>query len=207
MSNPNDLLSQKLWHYLNQGRTLNDIIMRATHWMTYFDLSKLNLKLMYWKHSNHDGNGNRCAKVALRTTCIKNVKFKIIIKIRIGCQYVGYFYYSQNLNWAAQNLWLGRMRPEGRGLDIADLNLLLRCFNVKIFEITNLHTDSFFVFQPLWRSFRNFNNFGWKAPCWSNYIFINIHKSTQTSLVLWVFNTFTAQFLHTHYCIIFTPCT
>jgi len=50
--------------------------------------------------------------VALRTTCIKNVKFKII-KIRTGCQYVGYFYYSENLNWAAQNLELGRMRAAG----------------------------------------------------------------------------------------------
>jgi len=29
MSNPNGLLSQKLYHYLNQGRTLNDISMRA----------------------------------------------------------------------------------------------------------------------------------------------------------------------------------
>jgi len=38
--------------------------------------------------------------VALRITCIKNVKFKII-KIKIGCQYVGYLYYSKNLNWAA----------------------------------------------------------------------------------------------------------
>jgi len=59
--------------------------------------------------------------MALRTTCIKNVKFKII-KIRIGCQYVGYFYYSENLNWAAQNLRLGRMPPDGRGLDIAELD-------------------------------------------------------------------------------------
>jgi len=59
--------------------------------------------------------------VALRTTCIKNVKFKII-KIRTGCQYVGYFYYSENLNWAAQNLRLGRMRPEALGLDIAGLD-------------------------------------------------------------------------------------
>jgi len=54
--------------------------------------------------------------VALRTTCIKNVKFKII-KIRTSCQYEGFFYYSENLNWAAQNLRLGR------GLDTADLNL------------------------------------------------------------------------------------
>jgi len=50
--------------------------------------------------------------MALKTTCIKNVKLKII-KIRTGCQYVGYLYYSENLNWAAQSLLLGH------GLDIA----------------------------------------------------------------------------------------
>jgi len=54
-------------------------------------------------------------KRALRTTCIKNFKFKII-KLRTGCQYLGYFYYSVNLNWAAQNIQLGRMWPAGRGL-------------------------------------------------------------------------------------------
>jgi len=42
MSNWNCLLSQKC-HNLNQGPTLNDILMRATYWMTYFDLGKLNL--------------------------------------------------------------------------------------------------------------------------------------------------------------------
>jgi len=31
-------------------------------------------------------------------------------------------YYSENLNWAAQNLRLSRMRPAGRGLDIADFD-------------------------------------------------------------------------------------
>jgi len=36
---------------------------------------------------------------SLRTTWIKNVKFKII-KITTGCQYVGYLFYSENLNWA-----------------------------------------------------------------------------------------------------------
>jgi len=41
--------------------------------------------------------------VALRTTCIKNVKFKIITT-RTGCQYVGYFNYSVSLNWATQTL-------------------------------------------------------------------------------------------------------
>jgi len=47
-------------------------------------------------------------------TYIKNVKFKVI-KIRKGSQYVRYFNYSANLNWAAQNL------RQGRGLDIAGL--------------------------------------------------------------------------------------
>jgi len=37
------------------------------------------------------------------------------MKIRTGCQYVGYFHYSEHLNWVAQNLRLGR------GLDIAVL--------------------------------------------------------------------------------------
>ena len=40
-----------------------------------------------------------------------------IIKIRAGCQYIEYIYYSENLNWAAQNLRLGR------GLDIAALSI------------------------------------------------------------------------------------
>jgi len=34
MSNRNCLLSQKLYHYVNQGRTLNDILMRAAHSLT-----------------------------------------------------------------------------------------------------------------------------------------------------------------------------
>jgi len=69
--------------------------------------------------------------VALRTTCIKNVKFKIT-KIRKGWQYVGYFYYSENLNRAAQNLRLGRMRPDGRGLDIAGLVHNQMCHTQKL---------------------------------------------------------------------------
>ena len=62
----------------------------------------------------------RCDKVALRATWIKNVRFKII-RIRTGCHYVGYFYYSENLNWAAPNLQLSR------GLDIAGLSFLSGC--------------------------------------------------------------------------------
>jgi len=52
---------------------------------------------------------------------MKNVKFKFI-KTATGCHYVGYFCYCENLNWAAQNPRLGRMRPTGRGLDMADLS-------------------------------------------------------------------------------------
>jgi len=62
--------------------------------------------------TNPNGNVNRGDKAAMRTTCNKNIKFKIIKK-RTSYQYVGYFYYSENLNWAAQNLRLGRMRPAG----------------------------------------------------------------------------------------------
>jgi len=43
MSNPNGLLSQILCHYLNQGPSLNDALMRAAHSMSYFDLSQLDL--------------------------------------------------------------------------------------------------------------------------------------------------------------------
>ena len=59
--------------------------------------------------------------MALRTTCIKVVKFKII-KIRTGWQCVGYFYYNEHLHWVARNLRLGGMRPAGPGLDITDLS-------------------------------------------------------------------------------------
>jgi len=67
-------------------------------------------------------------KVALRTTYIKNVKFKII-KARTGCQYVlfvGYFYYSENLNWVAQNL------RQGHGLNIGGLELGLHVLLLQV---------------------------------------------------------------------------
>jgi len=57
-------------------------------------------------------------KVVLRTTCNKNVKFKIL-KTRTSCQYIGYVFYSENLNWAAQNLRLGRK------LDIAGFDVFI----------------------------------------------------------------------------------
>ena len=59
-------------------------------------------------------------KVALRTTCIKNVKFKIIKKDRLSV--VRILLLQRNLKWAARNLRLGRMRPAGSWLDIADLD-------------------------------------------------------------------------------------
>ena len=131
MSSPNGLLSQTLCHYLNQGRTLNNILMRVAHWMAYFEFNKLNLlKLMSWKRSNPNCTGNRRDKVAPRTTWNKNVKFKIV-KIRTSCQYEGYFFYSENLNWAAQNLRLGR------GLDIADLEWMLLLLNTNCGVIKN----------------------------------------------------------------------
>jgi len=69
-----------------QGPTLNEILMRAAHCMTYFDLANyIKLKLMHWKRSNPNYNGNRRDKVALRKTCIKTVNFKII-KTRTGCR-------------------------------------------------------------------------------------------------------------------------
>ena len=43
ISNANGLLSHKLCYYLIQGSTLNDILMRAAHSMSYFNLSQLNL--------------------------------------------------------------------------------------------------------------------------------------------------------------------
>jgi len=64
------------------------------------------------KGLNPNCKGNKRDKVALMTTSFKNVKFKVI-KIGAGCQYVGWFYYSQNLKWAAQTLRLGRMGPAG----------------------------------------------------------------------------------------------
>ena len=71
---------------------------------------------MSWKPSNPNCNGNRRDKVALRTSCNKNVKFKIV-KTRTSC-HVGCFWCSENLYGAAQNLRLGRR------LDIAGLELV-----------------------------------------------------------------------------------
>jgi len=62
--------------------------------------------------SKPNNNGNRRGKVALSNTCIKNVKVEII-KIRTDCLYVGNFYYSENLNWGAQNPRLGRILAAG----------------------------------------------------------------------------------------------
>jgi len=43
MSTANGLLNQKVCHYLDQGHTLNDILLRTARCMTCFDLNSLNL--------------------------------------------------------------------------------------------------------------------------------------------------------------------
>ena len=52
------------------------ILTRAAHWMAYY-WGQQNVRIL-------NCNGNRRNKVVLRTTCIKNVKFKII-KTRVSC--------------------------------------------------------------------------------------------------------------------------
>jgi len=75
---------------------------------------------MYFKRLNLKCNGNRRDKVASTTTCINNVKFKII-KITT-CQKKGSFiYYSENLPWTARKTRLSPMGPAGPGLDIAGI--------------------------------------------------------------------------------------
>ena len=79
------LTGQKLCHCLNQGSTLKDILMKSAHWMAYFDLSKLNLTYTnVMKALKSKMRWCRCDTVALRTTCVKNVKFKIIKKDRLS---------------------------------------------------------------------------------------------------------------------------
>ena len=89
---------------------------------------------------NPNCNGHRHDKVALRATCIKNVKLKII-KTRTGCQYVGYFYYSENLNWAAQNPRLGRLTAVGHSCfrQILALVQCLPCLLILKFIIQHSH--------------------------------------------------------------------
>jgi len=41
MSNPNDLLSKTLRHYLNQSHIMSGIVVWPAYWMAYVDLSKL----------------------------------------------------------------------------------------------------------------------------------------------------------------------
>ena len=69
------------------------LLLRVISW---FESQKCMIKpyhkLIYWKRSNSNCNGKRRYKVALSTTCVK---------IRTCCRYVGYSYYSKNLNLAA----------------------------------------------------------------------------------------------------------
>jgi len=111
-------------------------------WVAYFDLSKLNLAY-----------GNRCDKVALSTTCIKNIKFKII-KIRTGC-HVGYFYYSKNLNWSAQNPQLGSLWPRAQiGHSWSEeTNIWIYCSCLyKLNKLTNLNFSCTCYTVAMWNS-------------------------------------------------------
>ena len=56
--------------------------------------------------------------VALKITCIKMSKLRFSKSVQV-VSIVGYLHYSENLNWAAQNLRLGRMRPASCRLDRA----------------------------------------------------------------------------------------
>ena len=78
----------------------------------------------------------------LRTTCMKNVKFKIM-KIRTGCEYVGYFYYSENLNWATQNFRMGRgsRMAELYYIIVSALMVVNKCSNVNFSLVAE--TESF----------------------------------------------------------------
>jgi len=73
--------------------------------MACTDLSRLNL-------SQRTEIVRILIVMALKTTCIKNVKFKII-KVRTGRQHMGYFYYSESINATAENFPLGRVRTAG----------------------------------------------------------------------------------------------
>jgi len=95
--------------------------------------------------------------VTLKTTCIKNIELKIV-KTRADCQYKGYSNCSENLNWAAQNLWLGHMRRTRRGFDIAILNyvkgftVMLQEMSIDITQVIGLVEDTrkplFFGHRP-----------------------------------------------------------
>ena len=75
---------------------------------------------MYWKRSNPNCNGPDMIKWHWGPPASKMSNSRL--SKRTGCQYVGYFYYSENLNWAARNVRLGRMWHARRGLDIAGLD-------------------------------------------------------------------------------------
>ena len=123
MSNQNGLLGQKLCHCLNQGRTLIDILMRAAHWMAYFDVSKLNLVYTnVMKAFKSKMQWCRRDTVVLRTTCVKNVKFKIIKKDRLSIF---------GILSPQRKPQLGRTKPltgphAARGLDIAGQDKLIQ---------------------------------------------------------------------------------
>ena len=137
LSIPSGLLSQKLFHYLTStAHCMTYLWEPHIEWLTLILANCIKLKLMHWKHPNPNCNSKRRNKVALRTTCIKNVKFKII-KVRTGCEYVRYFYQSENLNWAAKNFdwatcWL---RVGHNWMRWIKLNFMNKIINTKFLRI------------------------------------------------------------------------
>jgi len=89
---------------------------------------------------NPNCNGNRRDKVALKTTCIKNVKFKII-KIRTGCHLSVY-----RILLLQRKPKLGRTKPStgphaGRGLDIVGLDFKHASQQQEIHKYMKEHED------------------------------------------------------------------
>ena len=99
---------------------------------------------MYWTRSKPNCNGIRRDKVALRTTCNKNVKFKII-KMRTSCEYVGYFRYSENLNWAACGSRVGHswFRLNNALHTTQENNMRMLAFASRFYVAAQIQTDGY----------------------------------------------------------------
>jgi len=70
--------------------------------------------------SNLNCNGKRRGKSGTEDHPLEKCRIQHY-QNKEGCQHMGQFYYSENLNWATQNLRLVR------GLDIAELDTSLCC--------------------------------------------------------------------------------
>ena len=118
---------------------------------------------MYWKCSNPNCHGNRRDKVAPRTTCIKNVKFKII-EIRTGCQYVDTFTTTkpngqcQTFDWATCGPRVGHSWPSSgmsaskkrTSVTFANLQACQHARNFGLFSYASACIDSFCCIYVGW---------------------------------------------------------